>query len=145
MRGLVAVFLALAGCLSGCAAALVAVGGSGAPAAAAQAIATISASPLPVAVGMGAGVGVGVAATRATPSGSDDAVVGMSRANVESCAGFHGREREVREDGLEYWTYSRRECRVSVAFKDGYVSTISYSAESSPCSEVLEICRARGR
>ena len=132
--------LALCATLTGCVAALTAIGSSSTAAAAAHAAAgAMAAGAGPVALGVGA---VAIGGTSGDPQ---EFMVGMSRANVESCAGFHGRDSEQKADGLEHWTYQRRECRVSLSFKDGYVSKVSYSEASSDCSELLALCRRRQR
>jgi hypothetical protein len=126
--------------LSGCAAFVAAVGSSATAMSAAHAGAAVLAAPAtPVVLGTGAAV---VGSAYGDASGVD-ALIGMSRANAETCAGFHNRTSEITGAGMERWTYERNSCRVALAFKDGYVSEVSYP-NGSDCG-VLQMCRARSR
>src|SRR3954471_13982954 len=123
--------LLTAGC-AGLVALVPAVTGSSASAVAATATSILASPAVPVAAG------ASVAAVSSTENQSPDhTMVGMSRANAETCAGFHNRVSEVRPDGIELWTYQRNACRVSIAFKEGYVTDVSYSEGSSDCASVL--------
>jgi hypothetical protein len=135
-----AAVLVLAVSSAGCAALAASGTFAAAKAAAGSAIAS-GAAP----AALGVGVGIGVSATGAAdPQSPETALVGMSRANAEACAGFHGRVSESLPDGKELWTYDRRTCRVSISFKEGYVTEVN-SSGSSDCNGILNQCRARQR
>lgn len=139
IRGSLAISL-IALSLNGCAAFVAAVGSSATAMTAAHAGAAVLAAPAtPVVLGTGAAV---VGNAYGDTSGRDD-LIGMSRANAETCAGFHNRTSEVTEDGIERWTYEKNACRVALQFKDGYVTEVSYP-NGSDCG-LLQMCRARSR
>jgi hypothetical protein len=141
IAGVVVVGLAT---LPGCAGIVAGLAGSGGVAAAKTAAASAMASgAAPAALGVGVGVGV-AAGPLSGGDASERTMVGMSRANAETCAGFHGRTSETLPDGKERWTYQRNTCRLSISFTQGYVTDVS-SDGSSDCSGLLRQCQARAQ
>jgi hypothetical protein len=86
--------------------------------------------------------GAALGAVALTGYDNPDRIVGMSRANLETCAGFTNRSSEVLADAKERWHYENRSCRVSVTLTSGYVSQVEFSrAPSGDCASVLQYCR----
>ena len=112
---------------------------SGTTAAAAHAAnAAMASGAGPVALGLG-GAAIGSA------DAPESYMIGMSRANAETCAGFHGRTSDRTAEGLEQWTYETGSCRVALSFHEGYVSHVTYAEGSTGCASVLAQCRRRMR
>jgi hypothetical protein len=143
----VGTLLALAAALGGCGG-LVALLPSGTAAVLASSSTTAAAAHVagtamangagPVALGLGGAVIGG-------PDDAESYMIGLSRANAETCAGFHGRTSERTAEGLEQWTYETASCRVALSFKEGYVSQVSYAEGSTGCAALLAQCRRRKR
>lgn len=104
---------------------------SGASMAAHAAASELAAAPAPV---IGGAFGVGAMAAVS----ANQRMVGMSRANMEICAGFSGRVSEVLPDGVEKWIYERNACRATFVLKDGYVTKAEFSIFT--CGSVVGRC-----
>ncbi|MBI3371415.1 MAG: hypothetical protein HY017_06610 [Betaproteobacteria bacterium] len=126
----------LAVVLAGCAATVALLPSSAAVVSAAHTGAAVAAANAAPIVGVGAGVGV-VALTTQTDS---EKMLGKSRGNLDSCAGFHDRGSESLRGDVERFTYDRNSCRVAITLQAGVVTSVDFSSPSLACRSVIGRC-----